>query len=315
MKPTILLIGTNGQVGRELNSRLPRIAEVTPLDRRRLDLTQPEEIRRAIRALHPAFIVNAAAYTTVDKAESEESLARAINAEAPAVMAEEAKKIGASLIHFSTDYVFDGSKISPYMEDDPPNPQNVYGRTKLEGERAIQASGAAHLIFRTAWVYATEGRNFLLTILRLATQREELRIVRDQIGAPTLSSEIAAATTNILAQVRDNERRSFSLADLSGIYHMTAGGETSWYDFATSILEEAAASSAASPWFAAATSSLPLIARRVIPIATKEYPTQARRPAYSVLSNARLNRTFSLQLPDWRKQLHSVFAKPPAKTS
>jgi dTDP-4-dehydrorhamnose reductase len=315
MKPTILLIGTNGQVGRELNSRLPRIAEVTPLDRQRLDLTQPEEIRRAIRALHPAFIVNAAAYTTVDKAESEESLARAINAEAPAVMAEEAKKIGASLIHFSTDYVFDGSKISPYVEDDPPNPQNVYGRTKLEGERAIQASGAAHLIFRTAWVYATEGRNFLLTILRLATQREELRIVRDQIGAPTLSSEIAAATTNILAQVRDNERRSFSLADLSGIYHMTAGGETSWYDFATSILEEAAASSAASPWFAAATSSLPLIARRVIPIATKEYPTPARRPAYSVLSNARLNRTFSLQLPDWRKQLHSVFAKPPAKTS
>jgi dTDP-4-dehydrorhamnose reductase len=294
---------------------LPRIAEVTPLDRQRLDLTQPEEIRRAIRALHPAFIVNAAAYTTVDKAESEESLARAINAEAPAVMAEEAKKIGASLIHFSTDYVFDGSKISPYVEDDPPNPQNVYGRTKLEGERAIQASGAAHLIFRTAWVYATEGRNFLLTILRLATQREELRIVRDQIGAPTLSSEIAAATTNILAQVRDNERRSFSLADLSGIYHMTAGGETSWYDFATSILEEAAASSAASPWFAAATSSLPLIARRVIPIATKEYPTQARRPVYSVLSNARLNRTFSLQLPDWRKQLHSVFAKPPAKTS
>jgi dTDP-4-dehydrorhamnose reductase len=315
MKPTILLIGTNGQVGRELNSRLPRIAEVTPLDRQRLDLTQPEEIRRAIRALHPAFIVNAAAFTTVDKAESEESLARAINAEAPAVMAEEAKKIGASLIHFSTDYVFDGSKISPYVEDDPPNPQNVYGRTKLEGERAIQASGAAHLIFRTAWVYATEGRNFLLTILRLATQREELRIVRDQIGAPTLSSEIAAATTNILAQVRDNERRSFSLADLSGIYHMTAGGETSWYDFATSILEEAAASSAASPWFAAATSSLPLIARRVIPIATKEYPTPARRPAYSVLSNARLNRTFSLQLPDWRKQLHSVFAKPPAKTS
>ena len=315
MKPTILLIGTNGQVGRELNSRLPRIAEVTPLDRQRLDLTQPEEIRRAIRALHPAFIVNAAAYTAVDKAESEESLARAINAEAPAVMAEEAKKIGASLIHFSTDYVFDGSKISPYVEDDPPNPQNVYGRTKLEGERAIQASGAAHLIFRTAWVYATEGRNFLLTILRFATQREELRIVRDQIGAPTLSSEIAAATTNILAQVRDNEHRSFSLADLSGIYHMTAGGETSWYDFATAILEEAAASSAASPWFAAATSSLPLIARRVIPIATKEYPTPARRPAYSVLSNARLNRTFSLQLPDWRKQLHSVFAKPPAKTS
>ena len=313
MKPGILLIGTNGQVGRELNSRLPRIAEVTPLDRQRLDLTQPEEIRRAIRSFHPAVIVNAAAYTAVDKAESEETLARAINAEAPAVMAEEAKKIGASLIHFSTDYVFDGSKNSPYVEDDPPNPQNVYGRTKLEGERALQASGAAHLIFRTAWVYAPAGRNFLLTILRLATQREELKIVRDQIGAPTLSSEIAAATTNILAQVCDNERRPFSLADLSGIYHMTAGGETNWYAFATAILEEAGASPAASPWFAAATNSLPLIARRVIPISTQEYPTPARRPAYSVLSNARLNRTFSVQLPDWRKQLRSVFASPPAK--
>jgi len=315
MKPASLLIGTNGQVGRELNNRLPRIAEVTPLDRQRLDLTQPEELRRAIRAFHPAIIVNAAAYTAVDRAESEEASARAINAEAPAVMAEEAKKISASLIHFSTDYVFDGSKNSPYVEDDPPNPQNVYGRTKLEGERAIQASGAAHLIFRTAWVYATVGRNFLLTILRLATEREELKIVHDQTGAPTLSSEIAAATTSILAQVGDNERRSFSLGDLSGIYHMTAGGETSWYDFATAILEEAAASPVAGPWFAAATSSLPLIARRVIPIATKEYPTPARRPAYSVLSNLRLNRTFSQQLPDWRKQLHSVFSNPPAKTS
>lgn len=315
MKPAILLIGTNGQVGRELNSRLPRIGEVTPLDRQRLDLAQPAEIRRAIRAFHPAIIVNVAAYTAVDQAESEEALARAINAEAPAVMAEEAKKIGASLIHFSTDYVFDGSKISPYVEDDPPNPQNVYGKTKLEGERAIQASGAAHLIFRTAWVYATEGRNFLLTILRLATGREELRIVRDQIGAPTLGSEIAAATTSVLAQVRDNERGSDSLAGRSGIYHMTAGGETSRYDFACAILEEAAAYPAASPWFAAATNGLPLIARRVIPISTQEYPAPARRPAYSVLSNARLNRTFAVQLPDWRKQLHSIFANPPGKIS
>jgi len=313
MKPAILLIGTNGQVGRELNSALPRIGEVTALDRQRLDLTQPEEIRRAIRNFHPAFIVNAAAYTSVDKAESEEIIARAINAEAPAVMAEEANKIGASLIHFSTDYVFDGSKTTPYDEDDPPNPRNVYGRTKLEGERAIQASGAAHLIFRTAWVYATQGRNFLLNILRLATQREELRIVRDQIGAPTLNSEIAGATTKILAQICDTEGGPFSLADVSGIYHMTAAGETSWYDFANAILDEAAKIPATCPWFAAATSNLPLIARRVVPITTNEYPTPARRPAYSVLSNARLNRTFSLQLPDWRRQLHSVFASPPAK--
>ena len=313
MKPAILLIGTNGQVGRALNSMLPRIGEVTALDRQRLDLTQHEEIRRAIHNCHPAFIMNAAAYTAVDKAESEENVARAVNAEAPAVMAEEAKKIGASLIHFSTDYVFDGSKTSPYDEDDPANPRNIYGSTKLEGERAIQASGAAHLIFRTAWVYATHGRNFLLTILRLATQREELRIVRDQIGAPTLNSEIAGATTKILAQICDTEGGPFSLADVSGIYHMTAGGETSWYDFANAILEEAAKTPAGGPWFAAATSNLPLIARRVVPITTNEYPTRAQRPAYSVLSNARLNRTFSVQMPDWRKQLHSVFAIPPAK--
>jgi dTDP-4-dehydrorhamnose reductase len=314
MKPAILLIGTNGQVGRELNRTLPRIGDVTPLDRQRLDLTRPEEIRRAIRTFHPAFIVNAAAYTAVDKAESEESVARAINCEAPAVMAEEAKKIGASLIHFSTDYVFDGLKTFPYDEDDPANPRSVYGRTKLEGELAIQASDAAYLIFRTAWVYATEGRNFLLTILRLATQREELRIVRDQIGAPTLSSELARATTNILAQICGTEGSPFSLPDVSGIYHMTAGGETSWHGFADAILEESAQIPVTCPWFAAATGSLPLIVRRVIPITTNEYPTPARRPAYSVLSNARLSRAFSLQLPDWRKQLHSVFANPPAET-
>jgi dTDP-4-dehydrorhamnose reductase len=314
MKPAILLIGTNGQVGRELNRMLPRIGDVMPLDRQRLDLTQPEEIRRAIRNFHPALIVNAAAYTAVDRAETEEPVARAINAEAPAVMAEEAKKIGASFIHFSTDYVFDGLKNFPYDEEDPANPLNVYGKTKLEGERAIQASNATYLIFRTAWVYATEGRNFLLSILRVATQREELRIVRDQIGAPTLNSEIARATTNILAHICDSNRSPSSIADLSGIYHMTAGGETSWFDFANAILEEAATCSAAGTWFPAATSGLPLIARRVVPITTSEYPTPARRPAYSVLSNTRLNRTFSLQLPGWRIQLHSIFAKPLADT-
>jgi dTDP-4-dehydrorhamnose reductase len=315
MKPAILLIGSNGQVGRELNRMLPRIGEVTPLARQQLDLTQPEEIRRAIRKFHPELIVNAAAYTAVDKAESEEPLARAINAEAPAVMAEEAKRLGASLVCFSTDYVFDGLKSFPYEEDDPPNPLNVYGKTKLEGERAVQASGATYLIFRTAWVYATEGRNFLLTVLRLATQHEDLRIVRDQIGAPTLASEIAAATTKILEQISGRDGGPFSAAGVSGIYHMTAGGDASWYDFATAILEEAAASPGAGPWFEAATVGLPLIARRVIPIPTIEYFTPARRPAYSVLSNARLSRTFSLQLPEWRSQLHSVFPNPPARTS
>jgi dTDP-4-dehydrorhamnose reductase len=315
MKPAILLIGTNGQVGRELNLMLPGIGEVTPLDRQRLDLTQPEEIRRAIRTFHPALIVNAAAYTTVDKAESEETLARAINAEAPAVMAEEGKKIGASLIHFSTDYVFDGTKTFPYVEGDSANPQNVYGRTKLEGERAIQASGATHLIFRTEWVYSTQGRNFLLTILRLATQREELKIVCDQVGAPTLNREIARATTKVLARICDTEGGPVSLTDVSGIYHMTAGGETTWFDFTNAILEEATNTPPSCPWFAAATNGLPLITRRVIPITAKEYPTPARRPAYSVLSNARLNRTFSLRLPDWQEQLRSVFATPPATIS
>jgi len=313
MKPAILLIGTNGQVGRELIKTLPRVGDVTPLDRQRLDLTQPEDIRHAIRNFRPALIVNAASYTAVDKAESEESIARAVNAEAPAVMAEEAKKIGASLIHFSTDYVFDGLKTVPYEEDDPGNPQNVYGRTKLEGEHAIRASNVTHLIFRTSGVYATEGRNFLLTILRLATQHEELRIVRDQVGAPTLNSVIARAITDILTQFCDSRGGPFSLADVSGIYHMTASGQTSWFDFAKAILEEAAQSTSAGTWFTSATNGLPLIARRVIPITTREYSTPAKRPAFSVLSNVRLNRTFSLQLPTWQEQLHSVFAKPSAR--
>lgn len=312
MKPSVLLIGSNGQVGHDLNEILPRVAEVTALDRQRLDLTRPDEIRNAIRVSRPAWIVNAAAYTAVDKAESEEPLARAINAEAPRVMAEEARKIGARLVHYSTDYIFDGTKTGPYEEHDPANPQNTYGRTKLEGERAIRESGAPHLIFRTAWVYATRGRNFLLTILRLATQCEELRIVRDQVGAPALSGEIARATSRTIELVSCREEGSASLADAGGIYHMTAGGETSWYDFAAAIVEHAKAASPRLPWFAAATGGLPVIARKITPITTGEYPTPARRPAYSVLSNARLNRAFSLQLPDWREQLDSIFRTNPS---
>lgn len=307
MTPAILLIGANGQVGRALRELLPRIGEVTALDRTRLDLTQPEEIRRAIRHFRPAWIVNAAAYTQVDKAESDELLARTVNAEAPAVIAEEAQKIGTSLIHFSTDYVFDGRKTAPYEENDLPNPRSIYGRTKLEAERAIQASGAAHLIFRIAWIYATEGRNFLLSILRQATQREELRVVRDQTGSPTLSTEIAGATTKILGGLLLTQGGRRALENLSGTYHMTAGGQTTWFDFANAILEEAANAPSQRPWFAAATGNLPLIVRRVIPIATGEYPTPARRPAYSVLSNARLQSTFGVQLPGWREQLYSIF--------
>ena len=312
MKPAILLIGNNGQVGRELNRMLPQMGELKSLGREQLDLSNPDEIRRAIRTFRPNLIVNAAAYTAVDKAESDEALARAVNAEAPGVMAQEAKEIGALLVHYSTDYVFDGSKTSPYSEEDPTNPQNVYGRTKLEGELAIQRSGASHLIFRTAWVYATEGRNFLLTILRLATQREELKIVRDQIGAPTTSREIAKATTLVLSQIWANRGASPPAAEVSGIYHLTAAGQTSWFDFAEAILEHGRTIDAATAWFAAATNNHPLIIRQVIPIPSSEYPTPARRPAYSVLSNERLHRTISVQLPDWQSQLRSIFRGQPS---
>jgi len=307
MKPAILITGKNGQVGRELRRMLPSLGEVTALDRQQLDLSNPEEIRRVIRAARPDLIVNAAAYTAVDKAESDEAAARAVNAEAPAVMAEEAKKLGACLVHYSTDYVFDGSKGKPYDENDATNPLNIYGKTKLEGEQGIQQSGVQHLIFRTEWVYATEGRNYLLTMLRLAAQREELRIVRDQIGAPTWSAAIALATARVLDRIYGADQGRLSLPEIGGVYHMTAAGETTWFEFARTILEEAGTMDAGTPWFAAATSHRPLIVRRVVPIRTDEYPTPARRPSYSVLSNARLFRTFSVRLPDWRTQLHSAF--------
>jgi len=308
MKPAILLIGNNGQVGRELNRMLPQLGDVKSLGREQLDLSKPEEIRRVIRAFRPNVIVNAAAYTAVDRAESEQNLARAVNAEASAVIAQEAKTLDAFLIHYSTDYVFDGTKTSPYTEQDPTNPTNVYGKTKLEGEVAIQQSGASNLIFRTAWVYASEGRNFLLTILRLATQREELKIVCDQTGAPTTSREIAKATTKILSQIFAQGNGSYSPADGGGIFHMTAGGQTTWFGFTQAILEHARKIDASTPWFAAATNGLPLMTRIVTPIPANEYPTPASRPANSVLSNERLIQVFSVRLPDWQTQLASIFS-------
>jgi len=308
MIPTILLIGKNGQVGRELASTLPALGNVVAVGRDELDLSKPDDIRNLIRKINPQLIVNAAAYTAVDKAESEESLASAINAEAPGTMAEEAKKIGAALVHYSTDYIFAGLKTTPYSENDAPNPQSAYGRTKLQGEKSIQQAGVDHLIFRTAWVYAREGKNFLLTILRLATQREELRIVSDQIGAPTSSYEIAAATTQILAELFSHEKRQHPLAKVSGTYHMTAAGETSWAGFAEAILEHARSNPPSAPWYAAATNNLPLVTKRILSITTAEYPTPARRPAYSVLSNQSLAETFHTHLPEWRVQLRSVFA-------
>jgi dTDP-4-dehydrorhamnose reductase len=308
MKPKILLTGKNGQVGEELERLLPQLGEVVALGRQELNLSNPEDIRRTIREVRPNLIVNAAAYTAVDQAEKEETAANEINSNAVAIMAEEAKKIGARLVHYSTDYVFDGLKGNPYVEDDPTGPINVYGMTKLAGEQAIRASGVPHLIFRTSWVYATRGRNFLLTILRLATQREELRIVRDQIGAPTWSREIADGTTKILSQLYVGETSRDSLSNVSGTYHMTAAGVTNWHEFATAILEEASHASKATPWFAAATGGNPVITRRVIPITTQEFPTPARRPANSILSNARLMKTFRVRLPEWRTQLHRAFS-------
>jgi dTDP-4-dehydrorhamnose reductase len=307
MRPAILLIGKNGQVARELQKALPAIGEVTVLDRNQLDLTEAEEIRRAIRTFHPYLIVNAAAYTAVDKAETDEAAALAINATAPGIMAEEGKKIGASIVHYSTDYIFDGTRNAPYAEDDPTNPQSVYGRTKLEGERAIQSSGAAHLIFRTQWVYGTEGHNFLLTILKLAALRKELRIVADQIGSPTSSRQIARATTSVLSKIcARNTGSVFSLADAGGVYHMTAAGATTWHGFALAILEEARTIDPATPWFAAATNHLPLITENIVAISTSEYPVPARRPAYALLSNALLKRSFSESLRDWREELSEV---------
>jgi dTDP-4-dehydrorhamnose reductase len=222
-------------------------------------------------------------------------------------MAKEAKKIGAALVHYSTDYVFDGSKKTPYDEADSANPINVYGKTKFAGEQAIRRSGVPHLIFRTAWVYAKRGRNFLLTILRLATEREELRIVSDQLGAPTCASDVAAATNQILAGICERNNGRFVFPEVSGTYNMSAAGQTTWYDFAKTILEKAGATSHDLVWLAAATRGRPLIARRVIPISTEEFRSPTTRPAYSVLSNSRLIQTFGAALPDWHAQLQRCF--------
>jgi len=307
MRLKILLTGKNGQVGAELATLLPRLGDVAAFDRHELDLSKPADIRRAIRDVKPSIIVNAAAYTSVDKAETEEELARLINADAPALMAEEAKKIGAVLIHYSTDYIFDGSKDVPYLETDSPNPINVYGKTKLAGEEAIRGTGALHFIFRTAWVYGKRGRNFLLTILRLATEREELKIVNDQFGAPTWSREIAKGTESVLEQLSQRSQDEISRA--AGVYHMTAAGKMNWCEFAKAILKESSRMPRGIPWFEEATKSQPLIARQVRCIKTEEYPTPARRPAYSVLSNTRLKQEFGLELPSCHAQLRTLFAE------
>lgn len=284
----IMLIGKNGQVGWELQRTLAPLGGVVALGRQELDLSNPGRIRDLVREIKPDIIVNAAAYTSVDKAEEEPELAMAINGIAPGVIAEEAKRINAAVVHYSTDYVFDGTKSTPYTEEDEPNPVNIYGKTKLEGERVIQAAGIPHLILRTGWVYAMRGNNFLLTILRLAREREELNIVDDQIGSPTWSRMLAEATAQILAQLCSSLTPNH-LMNMSGIYHLSAGGQTSWYSFARAILEYTA-------YFDAK-------ALQLNPIPTSKYPTPAGRPNYSVLNNDKIKGSFSLSLPCWHKQL------------
>ncbi len=305
---SILLTGKNGQVGAELLSLLPRLGNLVALDRQQLDLCNPAEIRRIVRQVRPQIIVNAAAYTAVDKAEAEHTVAYAVNSEAPGVLAEEANKIGAALVHYSTDYVFDGSKHAPYDEDDSPNPLNVYGKSKLAGEIAIRQAGVAHLIFRTSWVYATSGQNFLLTLLRLGSQREELRMVRDQIGTPNWSRNIARTTMAVLNDLCTKSDLLSSFEKISGTYHLSATGAASRFDFAQAICDELCLAPSTPPWVAIATGGRPFILRRILPITSAEFPTPATRPLYSGLSNKRLFRTFGIPSSEWRSQLHEIFA-------
>jgi dTDP-4-dehydrorhamnose reductase len=278
MRPKILVTGAGGQIGFELARMLAPHGEVIALDRASLDLADPDAIVAAMRGAKPALVVNAGAYTAVDRAETEPQLARAINGRAPGILAEEAKRQGAVLIHYSTDYVFDGMRTTPYPEDAPTAPLNVYGTTKLEGEHAVAAAGAHALVFRTSWVYGLRGRNFLLTVKRLAAERDELSIVADQIGVPNWSRALAEATVRVIATGLP------AVAARAGLYHMSATGSASWYDFASAIVGDAKKP-------------------RVVPISTAEYPTPARRPAYGVLATKRFEATFGFGLPEWREAL------------
>lgn len=286
----ILLTGKNGQVGWELQRTLSTLGEVIAVDRNTLNLANPDAVRRVMGEVKPAVIVNAAAYTAVDKAESEPEIAMSINGIAPGIMAEEAKKLGALVIHYSTDYVFDGAKEGPYVESDVPNPVNVYGKTKLAGEQAVQAAGCSHLIFRTSWVYGARGKNFLRTIQRLAKERDELKIVDDQVGAPTWSRAIAEATAQVLAQWISPVTgvSAASPAELSGVYHLTCSGATSWFGFAQAILARERDSGS----------------RAILtPIPTTAYPLPATRPKNSLLDNGLLKMECGVALPDWRVAL------------
>ena len=290
----ILLTGVNGQVGHALQKKLANY-QVFALNREQLDLSNVDAIRRVVQTIQPDLIVNPAAYTAVDKAESEPDLAYAINAIAPQILAEEAAKLNAALIHFSTDYVYDGSKIENYVETDAVNPLSVYGKSKLAGEVAISGVGLPHLILRTSWVYGAYGKNFLKTIIRLASERDSLRIVADQFGAPTSSESIADAVIELLNNWQPHD------ANQTGVYHFTNQGKTSWHGFSSEIVIEYNR--------LAAIKSLPLLkanVENIEPITTADYPTPAARPANSTLSNQKLKQTFYVALPSWQQGLQQV---------
>ena len=284
--PKILVFGRVGQVGWDLRHKLACFGPVTSVEYPEVDFSRPDTIRATVRDAEPTVIINAAAYTAVDKAETAPEPAWAINATGPGLIAEEAKRLNALMIHYSTDYVYDGGKEGPWVETDSTGPLNVYGQTKLAGDQAIAASGCDHIILRTSWVYGARGANFLLTMLRLARERAELRIVDDQTGSPTTSECIAQATAQILAQVL--APGSGGIAGRSGVYHLTSAGQTTWFGFAQQFL-----------------SSLP-DCPKLTPITTSEYPVPAKRPVNSVLNCQKIADTFGVQMPDWKDALNLV---------
>jgi len=291
----ILLVGKDGQVGTELQRTLAPLGPITAVDRDTCDLTRPEQVRATVRAAAPQVIVNVAAHTAVDQAESEPELAFALNADGPALLAEEAKRCGAALIHYSTDYVFDGRKREPYIESDAVNPLGVYGRSKLAGEQAVAAAGVPHLILRTSWVYGLHGRNFLLTMMRLAREKPELRVVADQYGVPNWAAALATATAEIVRKAAASGDPVRALGERGGVYHLTCSGKTSWHGFAAAIIERLHARG-----------EVPRVP--VVPITTAEFPTPAQRPANSVLDGGALARDWGVLLSDWESALDACLA-------
>lgn len=299
----ILLIGKNGQLARQLWRELATLGEVVVAAREggdvRLDLMQPDTVPAVVQATAPQVIFNAAAWTAVDRAEEEAAAAHAVNAEAVGALAQAAARLGALLVHYSTDYVFDGNGSRPWREDDATAPQSVYGASKLAGERAVAASGCAHLIFRTAWVYDTEGQNFPRTIARLARTRETLGVVADQMGSPTWARHLAQASAQILARLGED---AAAWRAASGVYHLCGGGETSWHGFAEALLDALRARGEA------------LAVKELRAIATSEYPTPAARPAYSVLDCERAATRFGVRLPHWREAFAQACESVPASS-